>query len=97
MGYHDPQGPHGNRAASGLPDYHAEAARLAAAGLGRKAAADRRVGAISLVILAAEAARIADEELAEAVRAASVCRLTVAELAAAAGKPPSWVLHLADG
>ena len=75
--------------------YLAEAHRLAAAGKGRQAAAGRRIQAIALVILAAEATRIAEEELADAVRAASACRLTVAELAAAAGKTLPWARRTA--
>ena len=61
-----------------------------------EAAAAHRMQSIAQVILAAEAARAAEEELADTVRAAAVCRITVAELAAASGKPCSWVRRTAD-
>ena len=77
-------------------DSVAAARRLAASGQARQAAAAHRTQSIASIILAAEAVRAAEEELADAVSAASVCSLTVAELAAAAGRPPSWVRGLAD-
>lgn len=78
-------------------DCLAEARRLADAGKGREAAAAHCIQSIARMILAAEAARAAEEELADTVRAAAVCRLTVAELAGASGKPRSWVRRTADG
>ena len=77
-------------------DCLAEARRLAAAGKGMEAAAAHRIQSIAQIILAAEAARAAEEELADTVRAAAVCDITVAELAAASGKPRSWVRRTAD-
>lgn len=77
-------------------DCLAEARRLADAGKGREAAAAHRIQSIAQVILAAEAARAADEEQADTVRAAAVCHITFVELAAASGKPRSWVRGLAD-
>ena len=77
-------------------DSVAAARRLAATGKARQAAAAHRTQSIAQVILAAEAARAAEEDLADAVRVASVCSLTVAELAEAAGRPPSWVRRLDD-
>ena len=71
-------------------DCLAEARRLAEAGKGMEAAVAHRVQSIAQVILAAEAARAAEEELADAVRAAGVCDLTVAELASASGRSRTW-------
>ena len=68
---------------------------LADAGKGLEAPASHRIESLAPVVLSAEAARAAEEELADAVRAAGVCRLTVVELAAASCGPSSWVRRVA--